>query len=199
MAYTLRGTYLAACNCVGLCPCPVDQVPSAPNGDCKGFAAFAIREGNAEGTDLSGVNFALYNNWGTNPSAGNWKVGIVIDSGASDEQADVLGRVLSGDLGGPFGDFAGLIGENLGVERDTVSVNGGSASIGSVSSARFEAFQGPGGPVTVKGAPLAFAPEYQVGSASGSSNRFGLSFDASYGESAEFMYSSEETEQHIRG
>ena len=199
MAYTLKGTYVATCNCVGLCPCPVDGVPTAPNGDCKGFAAFTVREGNAEGIDLSGVSFVLYNNWGTNPSAGNWKVGIVIDSGASDEQAEVLGRVISGDLGGPFGDFAGLIGENLGVERDTISLSGGSVSIGSTSSARFEPFMGPGGPVTVKGAPLAFAPEYEVGTASGQSNRFGLSFDASYGESAEFMYSSEAADQHIRG
>jgi len=197
MAYTLRGTYVATCNCVGLCPCPVDGVPTAPGGECKGFAVFAVREGTAEGTDVSGVSFALYNNWGTNPSAGNWKVGIVIDSGASEEQAEVLGRVLSGELGGPFGDFAALIGENLGVERDTVGLSGASASIGSSSSARFEPFEGPGGPVTVKGAPLAFAPEYTVGKASGRSDRFGLSFDASYGESAEFEYSSEVAE-HIR-
>ena len=109
----------------------------------------------------------------------------------------MLCRVLSGELGGPFGDFAGLIGENLGVERDSVNISGGSVTIGSTSSAQFEAFQGPGGPVTIKGAPLAFAPEYRAGTASGRSDRFGLSFDASYGESAEFEYSSESTE-HIR-
>jgi hypothetical protein len=198
MAYTLKGTYLAACNCIGLCPCPVDQKPSARGGECRGFAAFGVREGNAEGTDLSGVNFALYNNWGSNPSAGNWKIGIVIDSAATDDQATVLTRVLSGELGGPFADFAALITENLGVERDTVTVSGGSASIGSASQARFEPFQGPGGPTTVKGAPFGFAPEFAVGTATGSSSRFGLDFDASYGESADFEYSSEGADQHIR-
>ena len=200
MAYRISGTYIAACNCIGLCPCPVDQPPSAREGECKGFAAFEVREGNFDSTDLSGVNFALFNNWGSNPGAGNWKVGIVIDSSASDEQADALGQILSGQAGGPFADFAGLINENLGVERDTITVSNGSASIGSSSQAQFQPFAGPaGGATTVKNAPFGFAPEFEVGSTSGNSNRFGLSFDASYGERADFEYSSEGAEQHIRG
>jgi hypothetical protein len=197
MAYRISGTYVAACNCIGLCPCPVDQKPSAREGECKGFAAFAIREGNSDGTDLSGVNFALFNNWGSNPGAGNWKIGVVIDSDASDEQAEALGQILSGQAGGPFADFAGLIGEDLGMERDTVSLSDGSASIGSSSQAQFTPFAGPMGPTTVKGAPFGFAPEFEVGTTTGNSNRFGLSFDASYGEKAEFEYTSESTE-HIR-
>jgi hypothetical protein len=199
MAYRISGTYLAACNCIGLCPCPVDQKPSARDGECKGFAAFHVREGNLDSTDLSDVSFALYNNWGSNPGAGNWKVGIVIDSGASDEQAEAIGQILSGEAGGPFADFAALISENLGVERDTITLSEGSASIGSSSQAQFQPFAGPmGGATTVKNAPFGFAPEFQVGSSTGSSNRFGLSFDATYGESADFEYTSESAD-HIRG
>jgi hypothetical protein len=198
MPYRIAGTYVAVCNCVGLCPCPVDQKPSAREGECKGFAVFQVREGNLDGTDLSGVNFGLYNNWASNPSAGNWKMGVVIDSSASDEQAGALGQILSGEVGGPFADFAALIAENLGMERDSVSISGNSASIGSSSQAEFQAFEGPGGPTTVKGAAFGFAPEFQVGTASGQSNRFGLSFDANYGETAEFEYSSEAADAHIR-
>jgi hypothetical protein len=198
MAYRIAGTYIAACNCIGVCPCPVDQKPSAREGECKGFAVFQIREGDSDGTDLSGTAFGLYNNWGSNPSAGNWKIGAVIDSGASDEQAQALGQILSGEAGGPFADFAALIGENLGMERDSLSLSGNSASIGSSSQAEFKPFEGPGGPTTVKGAPFGFAPEFQIGTASGKSSRFGLTFDANYGEMAEFEYSSEGGE-HIRG
>ena len=189
MPYRIAGTYVAVCNCVGLCPCPVDQKPSAREGECKGFAVFQVREGNLDGTDLSGVNFGLYNNWASNPSAGNLKMGVVIDSSASDEQAGALGQILSGEVGGPFADFVALIGENLGMERDSVSISGNSASIGSSSQAEFQPFEGPGGPTTVKGAAFGFAPEFQVGTASGQSNRFGLSFDANYGEAARFEYS----------
>jgi hypothetical protein len=37
-----------------------------------------------------------------------------------------------------------------------------------------------------------FAPEYQVGSSSGHSDAFGLSYKPSYGEAGEFMFSTEE-------
>ncbi len=48
---------------------------------------------------------------------GNWKLGVLIDAAASDEQAEKLGQVFSGALGGPMEALGPLVGENLGVER----------------------------------------------------------------------------------
>ena len=48
---------------------------------------------------------------------GNWRLGVLIDDAASDEQAEKLGAVFGGQLGGPMGGLAPLISENLGVER----------------------------------------------------------------------------------
>jgi hypothetical protein len=48
---------------------------------------------------------------------GNWRVGVFIDDQASDEQAEKLGAVFSGQLGGPMGALGPLVGEMLGVER----------------------------------------------------------------------------------
>src|SRR2546423_2097843 len=48
---------------------------------------------------------------------GNWKLGLVVDDGASDEQAEKLGAVFSGQMGGPMAALAPLIGEMLGSER----------------------------------------------------------------------------------
>ena len=48
---------------------------------------------------------------------GNWRVGMIIDEGASSEQADALGRVFSGQLGGPMAAVHPLVGEMLGLER----------------------------------------------------------------------------------
>jgi hypothetical protein len=192
MAYTIKGTYVASCNCVGLCPCPVDGTPTAEGGQCRGAAAFAINEGNLDDTDLGGVNFALYNYFPSNITAGNWKVGIVVDDGASDEQAQAIERIISGDEGGPFGDFKPLIGDYAGMERAPIIVSDGSVTVAGKSEYTFEPYTGPdGSPTIVRGAMFGFAPEFQVGKTTGESDAFDLSFQSSYGEKAEFEYSTE--------
>src|SRR2546422_7139190 len=123
MAYRIAGNYLGVCDCVGICPCPVDGKPTGPNGQCTGVLGFNVEQGNLDDTDLSGVTFALYNFFPSNLTAGNWKVGIVVDDGASDEQAQAVERILSGQEGGPFGEFAPLIDEYLGMERASISVS----------------------------------------------------------------------------
>jgi hypothetical protein len=55
-------------------------------------------------------------------SDGNWRLGVVIDADASDEQAEKLGGVFSGALGGPMEALGPLVGENLGVERQQIEV-----------------------------------------------------------------------------
>jgi hypothetical protein len=192
MAYRIAGTYVAACNCTGLCPCPVDGPPTGDNGECRGALVFGIKDGNLDDTDLGGVNFALYNWFPSNLTAGNWKVGIVVDEGASDEQAQAVEQIVSGDAGGPFGEFKPLIGEYVGMERASVDVTDTSISVAGKTDITFEPYTGPdGSPTTVKGAMFGFAPEYKVGKASGQSDAFGLPFDARYGEGADFEFSTE--------
>lgn len=199
MAYTIKGTYVASCNCTGLCPCPVDEKPTAEGGECNGAAVFAISEGQLDDTDLGGVSFALYNHFPSNITAGNWKVGIVVDDGASDDQAQAIERIISGEEGGPFGDFKPLIGEYAGMERASITVSDNSASIAGKSEFTFEPYKGAdGSPTVVRGAMYGFAPEFQVGKTTGKSDGFGLSFDSSYGEKAEFEYSTEGAEMHTR-
>jgi hypothetical protein len=192
MAYRIAGTYVAACNCTGLCPCPVDGPPTGDNGECRGALVFGIKDGNLDDTDLGGVNFALYNWFPSNLTAGNWKVGIVVDEGASDEQAQAVEQIVSGDAGGPFGEFKPLIGEYVGMERASVDVTDTAISVAGKTDITFEPYTGPdGSPTTVKGAMFGFAPEYKVGKASGQSDAFGLPFDARYGEGADFEFSTE--------
>jgi hypothetical protein len=192
MAYRIAGTYVAACNCTGLCPCPVDGPPTGDNGECRGALVFGIKDGNLDDTDLGGVNFALYNCFPSNLTAGNWKVGIVVDEGASDEQAQAVEQIVSGDAGGPFGEFKPLIGEYVGMERASVDVTDTSISVAGKTDITFEPYTGPdGSPTTVKGAMFGFAPEYKIGKASGQSDAFGLPFDAKYGEGADFEFSTE--------
>jgi hypothetical protein len=53
---------------------------------------------------------------------GNWKIGVFIDDKATDEQAEKLGGVFSGALGGPMEALGPLIGENLGARRAPIEV-----------------------------------------------------------------------------
>ncbi len=48
---------------------------------------------------------------------GDWRVGLILDDGASSEQAEALGRVFGGQLGGPMAAVHPLVGEILGVEQ----------------------------------------------------------------------------------
>lgn len=195
MAYRISGTYVAACNCNPICPCPVDGRPTTEDGRCLGSLVFDIDQGNLDDTDLSGTTVALYNLFPSNLTAGDWTVGLVIDEGASDEQASALEGIFRGDEGGPFGEFAGLISTVAGVERGRIAVSGGdrpSATIEGKTEFSFEPFTGPdGSPTTVSNAMFGFAPTYKIGKGSGHSEAFGLTFDARYGESAEFEFSTE--------
>jgi hypothetical protein len=202
MAYRIAGKYTAICDCRNICPCPVDGTPTGPGDQCMGVAVFAIADGNLDGTDLGGTSFALFNHFPANLTAGNWKVGIVIDEGASDDQAGAIERIMSGEEGGPFAEFAPLIADFAGVERGKVSLQNGNGSVEGKSEFTFEAFTGPDGePTMVHDAMFGFAKDYTIGKSKGTSDAFGLSFtaDGNYGEHADFEFSSEATgEVHPR-
>lgn len=193
MAYRLSGTYVGHCDCQQLCACAVDGPPTGKDGQCHGLLVFGIKEGNLDDLDLSGVNVAMGYMAPSNISSGNLKLGIAVDEGASDEQANALERIFKGDEGGMFGEFVPLVGEWLGLERAPVSFSDGdepSAKVGD-NDVTFEAFKGADGkPTTASNAAFGFAPEFAVGKSSGSSGLFGESFEANYGEAADFEYTS---------
>jgi hypothetical protein len=199
MAWKISGTYLANCSCNLICPCPVDAPPTSADGQCRGHLVFHIAEGQLDDTDLSDVNVGLVNHFPSNLTAGGWKLGIVVDEGASDEQAQALERIFKGDEGGPFEQFAALTDEWLGMNRAAVTFSDGdapSASIGD-SSCTFEPLEGPPGSdtqPTVSNAMFGFAPEYRIGRAPGKMSNHGIEFEAIYGETADYEFASEMAE-----
>jgi hypothetical protein len=50
-------------------------------------------------------------------SEGGWKMGLLMDDRATDEQAQRLAGVFGGEYGGPMAALAPLVGEMLGMER----------------------------------------------------------------------------------
>lgn len=123
MPWNLTGSYFETCSCDVVCPCTASLSLGATRDRCKVILVFNVKSGEVEGTDVSGLTVAAVCDTPKVMSEGNWRLGVVIDAAASDEQAEKLGGVFSGALGGPMEALGPLVGENLGVERLPIDVH----------------------------------------------------------------------------
>jgi hypothetical protein len=101
MAWRMKGQYLKNCSCVPGCPCDTHGYPG-PNEFCEGVVAMNVAEGEFEGTDLGGTRWAVLVHWPKALHDGNGTAEVFVDDGASDEQRQALGQILSGEAGGPL-------------------------------------------------------------------------------------------------
>jgi hypothetical protein len=122
MSWRISGSYFETCSCDVVCPCTASLTLGATNDYCRVVLVFNVRDGEVEGVDVSGLTVAAIAETPKVMTDGNWRLGVFIDSSASDEQAEKLGGVFSGALGGPMEALGPLIGENLGVERAAIEV-----------------------------------------------------------------------------
>jgi hypothetical protein len=122
MAWNVKGTYIETCSCDLFCPCNVSLAHGATYDYCRVTLVFNITDGEVEGTDVSGLKVAAIAESPKVMTDGNWRLGVFVDETASDEQAEKLVGVFTGQLGGPMGALAPLIGENLGVERAPIEI-----------------------------------------------------------------------------
>ena len=117
MAWKLDGTYFETCSCDVVCPCTASLALGATLDRCGVTLVFHVTQGDVDGTDVSGLNVVAVADTPKVMTEGNWRLGVFLDDAASDEQAEKLGAVFGGQLGGPMEALGPLIGENLGVER----------------------------------------------------------------------------------
>lgn len=122
MAWKLAGTYFENCSCDVICPCTASLSLGATHDRCKVTLVFQVTEGAVDGTDVSGLAVAAVCDTPKVMTDGNWRLGVFIDDKASDEQAEKLGAVFGGQLGGPMAALGPLIGESLGMERAPIEV-----------------------------------------------------------------------------
>src|SRR3954467_14183293 len=122
MAWSLKGSYVETCSCDLICPCNANMSHGATYDYCKVVLVFAIKSGDVEGIDVSGLNVAAIAETPKVMTDGNWKLGVFVDDRASDQQMEKLVAVFSGQLGGPMAALTPLVGEMLGVERAAIEV-----------------------------------------------------------------------------
>lgn len=123
MAWHLSGSYFETCSCDVVCPCTASLSLGATRDRCNVVLVFRIESGDVDGTDVGGLTVAAVADTPKVMSEGNWRLGVVIDAAASDHQAESLGGVFSGSLGGPMEALGPMVGENLGVERLPIEVH----------------------------------------------------------------------------
>src|SRR5512132_1326897 len=111
MAWTLEGTYFETCSCDVVCPCATSLALGADYDRCRVTLVFNVVDGDVEGTDVSGLHVAAVADTPKVMTEGNWRLGVFIDANATDEQFEKLVQVFSGQLGGPMGALAPLVGE----------------------------------------------------------------------------------------
>ena len=117
MAWHLKGSYTETCSCDLICPCNATFDHGATYDYCRVVLVFNLREGEIDGTDIAGCKVAAIADTPKVMTEGNWRLGVFIDDQASEEQADKLLKVFTGQLGGPMAGLVPLVGELLGVER----------------------------------------------------------------------------------
>jgi hypothetical protein len=123
VSWKLEGSYFETCSCNVVCPCTASLALGATLDRCRVTLVFNVKDGQVQGTDVSGLTVAAVADTPKVMTDGNWRIGVFIDAAASDEQAEKLGGGFSGALGGPMEALGPLIGENLGVQRAPIEIH----------------------------------------------------------------------------
>jgi len=134
VGYDVEGSLLEVCTCNVLCPCWIGEDPD--NGDCESVVAYHFDRGTIRGVDVSGLTVASVVYIPGNVLAGNWKQVLFIDDKATDEQHDAIVEMITGELGGPMADLAGLVD------------GAGSLRVGDFVSMNMHPYTGPDGSTT---------------------------------------------------
>jgi hypothetical protein len=122
----------------------------ADNERCRAVLAFHVDSGEVDGVDVSNLSVAVLADAPREMLSGNWRVGVFMDAAASRQQAEKLGAVFSGQVGGPMAALAPLIGEMLGVETVPIRYQDDGrrhrVTIGSAADIEIEDFVPPQSP-----------------------------------------------------
>jgi hypothetical protein len=151
MAWRLSGTYFENCSCNMVCPCSTSGLTMPADYErCRVVLVFHVASGEIEGVDVSKRTVAVLADTPRQMLDGKWRVGLFMDAAASQQQAEKLGAVFSGKLGGPMSMLAPLIGEVLGMETKRIDYADDGrrhrVKIGDAVDIEIEDFVPPGSP-----------------------------------------------------
>ena len=98
--WRLEGTVLIACSCDWGCPCNVNARPT--KGHCEGGWTWVIDSGHHGDVRFDGRAFSIFAKWPGAIHEGNGRAISFIDERTNEAQREMLGRLVRGELGGPW-------------------------------------------------------------------------------------------------
>ena len=108
--YRITVHNIEACCCDTACGCQFSGFPTSNDGGCEALIGGEVKEGKYGDIVLDGVRYVLALDYPKAIHQGNGKVAVFIDDKASDQQADAIAMIISGQAGGmPFEALAGTI------------------------------------------------------------------------------------------
>ena len=122
MSWNLKGSYFETCSCDLMCPCNLSFDHGATYDYCRVTLVFHIREGEIEGTDVSGLQARRDRGHAEGHDRGQLAARHVRRRGRDRRAGGEAQRGLRRADGRPDGGFAPLVGEVLGVERAPIEV-----------------------------------------------------------------------------
>src|SRR5665213_3021342 len=121
MSWRLSGTYFENCSCDMVCPCTTSGLTKPADQErCRVVLAFHVERGDIDGVDVSDRTVVVVADTPAVMAEGNWRLGLVMDAAATEEQAAGLGAVFGGQAGGPMAGLAPLVSEMLGMETSPI-------------------------------------------------------------------------------
>lgn len=171
--WKVTGTYFESCNCYAPCSCVCLSPPSEE--DCAVLIGWHVDHGEFAGVALDNLNAALFAYSPGHMLQSKWKVALYLDERASPQQQDALGKIFSGQAGGPLAALGPMIGEVMGVTPVAIDyqLDGKRRTlrIADIAEMEIEAIAGQdGGDVTLSNHPLTPVPGFAV--VIGKSKRF---------------------------
>jgi len=94
MSWSLAGSYFETCSCDVVCPCTASLSLGATRDYCRVVLVFNVKEGEVDGTDVSGLTVAAVCETPKVMTEGNWRLGVVIDAAASEEPTAVIAAAI---------------------------------------------------------------------------------------------------------
>ena len=104
MGYLLEGKLLEVCSCASLCPCWVGLEPD--NGVCQLNWVMHVDLGYVDKVNMAHTNLGIFGVLTGAFKSGSMRVVGVVDEKDTEEQREVMRRLLRGELEGPLGDAA---------------------------------------------------------------------------------------------
>jgi len=119
--WKVDGNYFEACNCESTCPCIFLADPD--EGDCKLVIAWHIEKGHFDSINLNGLNVVgVFYTPGNMVKGPKWQAAVYLDERADKKQADALGKIFSGQVGGFPAVVASFIDIVVGVKATKIDI-----------------------------------------------------------------------------